>query len=387
MEKTRKRGVVYEPIAFSELPGWDDDDHLAGLKAFIASCPRVLDLRKATAGRGRKSQTPKELVEVCHAALALPSKITRKQARAFLEEMFRPQRVVHDKLEGLLTSYYEPLLHGSRTRHGKFQTPILKRPKDLVTAVPETSGKTAHRGVTHGRRTASGISPLPTRAEIAAGALAHQNLELLYLQSPVDLYFLQIQGSGKIQLRDGSIARVSYDGKNGHAYTSIGRYLIDKGLVAAHKMSMGALGRWLKADPARGQMVMNLNASYVFFKETPAEDSGPPGAMGTPLIAGRSLAVDPGVHALGSPIYVSTPTLVLTGTTKPFRRLMVAQDVGAAIKGPERGDIFMGSGDKAQHRASRVRHPGNLFVFLPRSGVRREAAVPGQSVAPVSRRR
>ncbi len=364
MESTRKAGIHYDPVAFSELPGWENDDHLAGFKAFLASCPRVLQFSKAPAQKAGRGRTPPELFEACKAALALPAKVKRTEARAFIEQYFRPHRIAHQNFEGLLTGYYEPLLDGSRERQGTFQTPVLKRPPDLVTLVSETSTKRAPTGPTHARATASGNLPFASRAEIDAGALDGRSLEILYLESPVDLFFLQIQGAGRIRLPDGSIVRVSYDGKNGHPYTSIGQHLIDKGIVAANKMSMGALGRWLKSDPDRARKIMNLNASYVFFREMPADHDGPPGAIGVPLVAGRSLAVDPSFHALGSPVYVAVPTLYAAGAKAPFQRLMVAHDVGAAIKGPERGDIFFGSGSNAAKTAGKVRHPGNLFMFL-----------------------
>ncbi|MEZ5854314.1 MAG: MltA domain-containing protein [Hyphomicrobiaceae bacterium] len=364
MEKTRKSGISYEPIAFGELPGWDQDDHLAALKAFISSCPRLLALNRSRATTKQRAKTPTELMAVCKAALALPAKIKRTEARALLETWFRPHRIVHREPEGLLTGYYEPIIEGSRQRQGRFEAPILKRPAELVTLVSETAAKRNGVGLTHGRSGASGVVPFATRAEIDAGALAGRGLELLYLESPVDVFFLQIQGSGRIQLSDGTIVRVTYDGKNGHPYTSIGQYLINTGQLAANKMSMAALGRWLKANPARARTIMNKNASYVFFRELPAGEEGPPGAIGVPLIAGRSLAIDPSIHALGSPIYVSVPTLATPGGKPHFQRLMVAHDVGGAIKGAERGDIYFGSGANAAKFAGKVRHPGNMYVFL-----------------------
>lgn len=354
--------LTYDPISFDELPGWADDDHLAALRAFQASCPRVI-AGKAGTGKAATEPLTAALVPVCMAAMELPAKLTRAEARSFLERNFQPHRVVHMATEGLLTGYYEPILEGSRTREGRFQAPIFRRPPDLVTLVPETRGAVPG-SLTHARRTAAGLVPFSTRAEIEAGALGGQGLELLYLPDAVDKYFLQVQGSGRVRLTDGTIVRVQYDGKNGHPYTSIGRYLIDKGLLAADKMSMGALGRWLKADVERARMVMNQNASYVFFREMPADASGPLGAIEVPLVAGRSLAVDPALHRLGSPIYVSAPTLIPAGHKRPFNRLMVAHDVGGAIKGPERADLYFGSGATAERQASTIRHPGNLFVFV-----------------------
>jgi membrane-bound lytic murein transglycosylase A len=352
--------VRFEPISFHDLPGWAEDDHLAALKAFQASCPQVI---AGKAGKSTGSEAA-ALVAACTTAMALPPTMTRLMARTFFETQFRPHRIAHAGSEGLLTGYYEPVIDGSRTRQGKFQTPLFKRPGDLVTIVPETRAA-APGGLTHAQRTSAGLVPFATRAEIEAGALAGKNLELLYLASPVDIYFLQIQGAGRIRLRDGTYVRVQYDGKNGHPYTSIGRYLIDKGLLAADKVSMGALGRWLKADLARAREVMNQNASYVFFREMPADSRGPQGAFEVALIAGRSLAIDPAFHRLGSLIYVSGPKLTPKGHARPFNRLMVAHDVGGAIKGPERADIYFGTGERAESQASGVRHAGHLYTLVP----------------------
>ena len=217
------------------------------------------------------------------------------------------------------------------------------------------------------RKTEKGIEPYFTRAEIDQGALKGKGLELLYFADPVDIFFMQIQGSGRIKLTDGTTVRVHYDGKNGHPYSSIGRYLIEKALLAADKVSMGALATWLKADPERAKKVMWQNASYVFFRELKGEEAGAPlGALNVPLTPGRSLAVDPGYHALGTPDLRQRADDEACAKAAPFNRLMVAQDVGSAIKGPERGDIYFGSGDAAGKLAGVTKHPGRFFVLLPK---------------------
>jgi membrane-bound lytic murein transglycosylase A len=373
--------ATYQPVAFTELPGWADDDHAAALQAFRASCPRVV-ARSAAKGADRPGLTA-GLLDVCQTVLAMPERVTRSEARGVFERYFTPHRVIHSATEGLLTGYYEPVIEGSRTRQGRFQTPILKRPPDLVTVVPETRGS-VRGGLTHARRTGDGLVPFATRAEIEAGALAGDRLDLIYLTDPVEKFFLQIQGSGLIRLTDGTTTRVQYDGKNGHPYSSIGRYLIDRGLVAADKMSMGALGRWLKSDLDRARLVMNQNPSYVFFKEAPSGARGPEGALQVPLVPGRSLAIDPTRHRLGSPVYVTVPGLHLPGDARPFARLMIAHDVGSAIRGPERGDIYFGSGDAAARLAGALRHAGNLVVFLP-AAPRATGAKEARGRAPDSR--
>jgi membrane-bound lytic murein transglycosylase A len=357
-EKGKSRFV---PVGFADLPGWGDDDHAAAFKAFRASCPKVIALSKSA--RPRKQPIPPDLIAACEEALRLPERTSRSESQKYFERFFRPHRVVHANPQGLLTGYYEPLMEGSRTRDARFQTPLYKRPADLVTVIEETQ-RGAVGQLTHARQTKAGLVPFATRAEIDEGALRGQNLELLWLADPVDKFFLQIQGSGRMRLTDGTTIRVHYDGKNGHPYTSIGRFLIDKGLLAADKVSMGALGRWLRADPARGRFVMQQNASYVFFKELPDSANGPLGAIEVSLVPGRSLAIDPAVHTLGSPVYVSAPTLTHARQGKPFTRLMVAHDVGSAIKGPERGDIYFGSGDTAGRLAGITKHPGHLFALV-----------------------
>ena len=364
--------VTFAAVPFTSLPGWHDDDHLAALKAFLVSCPRLTAAAKAGDKAGRVP-TPPPLLAACEAALQLGAKVTRAQAKAYFEQHFSPERIVHAGNQGLLTGYYEPLMEGSRKREGRFQTPILRRPADLVNLVDEASRGTVGKQFSHARKTASGLVAFATRAEIDAGALQSQKLELLYLADAVDVFFLQIEGSGRIKLTDGQTVRVQYDGKNGHPYTSIGRYLIDKGLLAADKVSMATLRRWLRADVSRGQTVMHQNASYVFFREMPAASAGPLGVLEIPLTPGRSLAVDTSVHMLGAPVYVSAPALTHALKGRPYNRLMVAQDVGSAIRGPERGDIYFGSGEAAGRLAGITKHPGHLFVL--------RARLPGEELA------
>ncbi|HRN85053.1 MAG TPA: MltA domain-containing protein [Hyphomicrobium sp.] len=356
--------AAFSPVPFAELPGWDSDDHLAAFEAFVRSAPA---LREAAGRASGKTKTAgAALVATAEAALAKASKIsTRDAARAFFEGMFAPHRVKHHGAEGLLTGYYEPVLDASREASGAFRVPIYRRPPDLVNLVGEAERGALADGLTHARRTASGIEPYATRAEIEGGALANQGLELVWLEDPVDAFFLHVQGSGRVRLAGGESIRITYDGKNGHPYTSIGRYLIDSGAMAAEEMSLDALKAWLTAHPDDARAVMQQNTSFVFFRELGSEADAPLGALGTGLSSGRSLAVDTGYHALGTPIYVSAPTL------KPwdesgFARLMIAQDVGSAIRGPERGDIYFGSGADAGRLAGSTKHPGRFFVLLPR---------------------
>ena len=302
----------YQPIAFADLPGWSQDDHLAAFKTFLKSCERIIAYgRDTSADKGLPP--PAALVLACTDAGRRTGEIKGKDsARAFFEANFTPNAVVHNGKPGMLTGYYEPLLEGSRTPQGPYQTPIYKRPPDLVNVVADTQRGTLKSGaLTHVRKTEKGVEPYFTRAQIDEGALKGKGLELLYLANPVDKFFLQIQGSGRVKLTDGNTVRIHYDGKNGYPYRSIGRYLTEKALLAADKVSMGTLIAWLKADTERAKKVMWYNASYVFFRELKsADDAGAPlGALKVPLTGGRSLAIDPSYHALGTPIFVSAPSL------------------------------------------------------------------------------
>jgi len=360
-------GASFKPVPFSDLPGWEADDHAAAFGAFLKSCARLIAAARA-GNKAGKVAIPPELIAICADAARLPGTVDRAAAKAFFESRFEPHAVVHKGSSGLLTGYYEPLLDGARKADTRFKTPIYKRPPDLVNLVEEAQRGAKGAVLTHARRTDKGNVPFATRAEIEGGALVGKGLELLYMTDAVDVFFMQVQGSGRIRLPDGSKIRVHYDGKNGHPYTSIGRYLIDKGLLAADKLSLAALQKWLRADPQRATHVMHQNASYVFFRELKgAEAENVLGVLEIPLTPGRSLAVDAGVHALGSPVYVSAPKLTHATQGKPFQRLMIAQDVGSAIKGPERGDLYFGSGDAAGALAGVTKHPGRFHVLLPRT--------------------
>ncbi len=352
--------VTFAPASFDDLPGWKSDDHLAALKTFLMSCGKVIKAAKTESG------ATASLARACQAAAEI-KKPTREAARTFFETQFKPHRVEYRGAErGLLTGYYEPVLKGSRKPDGRFQTPIYRRPPDLMNVVAETQRASKADGLTHVRKTDKGFEPYATREDIEKGALKDKGLELLYLADPVDTFFMHIQGSGRIELTDGTTVRVNYDGKNGYPYTSVGRYLINSGMLTADGVSLGSVRKWLRKDRERGQKVMWQNKSFVFFRELKGHEAeGPLGAMSVPLTAGRSLAVDTGYHTLGTPIYVSAPSLKHATKTGSFNRLMVAQDVGSAIKGPERGDIYFGSGSKAGRIAGVTKNEGSFFVLLP----------------------
>ncbi len=366
--------VVWEPVAFADIPGWADDDHAAAMAAFLESGRR---LPAASA-----QQPDAALANVCRQALERfgGSGPDGPTARGFFEARFVPHRLRHDGPRGLLTGYYEPIIAGSREPGGRFVVPLYRRPADLVNLVSEAERGARAGGLTHMRRLPSGaLVPYPTRSEIEQGALAGQGLELAWFEDPVDVFFLQVQGSGLIRLPDASTMRVTYDGKNGYPYTSVGRTLIDGGAIAETDMSLQVLGDWLRADRERGRRAMWANASFAFFREvTAAAGDGvagdgahdaPLGVLGSPLHPLRSLAVDTASHALGTPIWVSAPSLTHADTQGgSFARLMVAHDVGSAIRGPERGDIFFGTGDAAGARAGITKHTGSFIVLRAAGG-------------------
>ena len=290
-----KTDVSFKPLSFSQVPGWEEDDHAAALKTFLKSCDRVLAATRERTSLDKLPPPPAGLAAACTAASRLPGPMTKAAAKAFFEQYFTPNTLSHKGPSGLLTGYYEPVMKGSRTPQGEFQTPIHKRPSDLVTLVDETARATVGNSLTHGRKTEKGVEPYATRATIEQGALKGRLLELVYFADPVDVFFLHIQGSGRVKLTDGTSIRVHYDGKNGHPYSSIGRYLIEKGLLAADKVSMGALKNWLRADPERGKQVMWQNASYVFFRELKGPDAkGPMGAMQVQLTPGPQIVISDG---------------------------------------------------------------------------------------------
>jgi len=342
--------INFKAVEFAEIAGWASDAHELAFATLLKSC------------RKSGTQTP-----VCEAALALGDNANRETARAFFEAHYSPHAIEGYSSSGFVTGYYEPEVRGSRERVGAFQIPVYRRPDDLVTLVPDTYRARFNEQLTAMRRDGNEFVPYYTREDIEAGALEGQDLELLYLDDPVELFFLQVQGSGLVRLSDGSTTRLSYAGKNGYPYTSIGKLLVERGELARDAASMDALKAWLRADAERARRLMLENRSYIFFRELWAHEmeAGPIGAEGVALTPGRSLAVDASYHVLGTPIFVAAPGLK-DEEGRPFQRLMIAQDVGSAIAGPERGDIFFGSGEVAGALAGSARQDARFFILIPR---------------------
>jgi len=309
-------------LSFPELDGWAADDHAAALDVFRGAC----------AGGRFGGRSPPHWAALCVAAAGATD------ARAFFERHFRPVRF-GDPGGALFTAYYEPVLPGSRTRAAGYSVPLYAPPADLAARQPHFS-----------------------RAEIEAGALSGQGLELLWLADPVEAYFLQVQGSGRVRLPDGTSARIGYAGKNGHPYRSLGRLLVERGEMPLEAATARGIRDWLNADPARGAVLMDENPSYVFFREVAdlPPEAGPIGTLGIPLTPRRSAAVDPDIYTLGLPVWIEAET-----PAGPVRRLMLAADTGGAIRGPQRADLFLGTGDAAGEEAGATRSGGRLVALVP----------------------
>lgn len=305
-------------LTFDQLDGWESDDHAQALRVFVETCDKLDD-------------------PVWRPICALARDTQPDGAKAFFELFFRP--TISGSPPALFTGYFEPELDGSPVRTPRFAYPIYRRPPDLTDGAPWYS-----------------------RADIdGAGVLRGRGLELAWLADPVDVYFLQVQGSGRIRMPDGHVIRVGYAGKNNQPYRSIGQELIRRGIFDESEVSADVIQNWVRQNPGAGQTLMNTNPSFVFFRKIAdlAPNQGPIGALGRPIMAGRSVAIDPAHVPLGAPVWIEKDG------AEPMRRLMIAQDTGGAIKGAQRADIFFGTGRKAGLDAGRIKDPGRLIVLMP----------------------
>ena len=338
------------PASFADLPGWRDDDLAGAWSAFRAGC-RALRFREHW-------RTVCELAEPLEGPDA-------EAIRAYFEASFVPYRVANPdgSEEGMVTGYYEPRLRGSRERRAPYLHPLYAPPDDLlVIDLTSVAPETKHlrlRGRLDGRR----VVPYYSRAEIENGAAPVAGKEIVYIDDAIEAFFLQIQGSGRVRLESGEELRVGYADQNGHPYQSIGRYLVATGELKLGEASLQGIQAWAQANPARVVELLNQNPSYVFFRELPPADAGPIGALGVPLTAERSIAVDPRFVPLGAPVYLATTH---PNSSVPLERLMIAQDTGGAIRGPVRADFFWGSGPDAGLLAGRMRQQGRMWVLLPK---------------------
>jgi len=352
------------PAAFQDLPGWQADRHAEILPVLARSCGRLVrQPAERKLGPDGAMGTVADWVAPCRALAAVPAG-SDPAARAFLEEWFRPFLAGnHGDAEGLFTGYYEAELRGSRTRKGDYQTPLRRRPSDLV-MVDLGEFRDGMKGERIAGRVVDGrLRPYEDRKAIEAGALKEPGLDLVWVDDPVDAFFLQIQGSGRVTLDDGSVMRVGYDGQNGHPYFAIGRELVARGALTKDEVSMQSIRAWLDANPDQAKGVLHMNPSYVFFRVLDGE--GPIGAQSVPLTPGRSLAVDPRFVAYGTPLWLDAEDPL--DARARVRRLMVAQDTGGAIRGPVRGDVFWGHGEEAELRAGKMKSKGRYWLLIPRT--------------------
>jgi membrane-bound lytic murein transglycosylase A len=345
-------------VAFAELPGWNDDALTAAWPAFIAQCPTLL---------AQVAGTPIWRDACTAALLSIPD--NDAAARAFFERHFTPYSVSapDERDTGLVTGYYEPLLRGSRHRDERYRYPLYAPPDDLFRVelaelFPELEGKRV-RGRVDGKR----VVPYWTRADIEADRASLAGKALVWVDDPLDAFFLHIQGSGRVTLEEGDVMRVGYADQNGQPFRSIGRLLVERGELTLAGASMQAIKQWGRDHPDQLPSLLAENPSYVFFREIipdpKAAIDGPIGSLGVPLLAQRTIAVDPRAIPLGAPVYLAT-TYPLSG--RPLARLVMAQDTGGAIKGALRADFFWGFGDSAGEQAGRMRQPGKMWLLWPK---------------------
>jgi len=364
--------IYLTPVTFEQLPGWQDDAMSAALPAFLRSCQKWQEMDPAKPlGAGGFAGTVADWLPLCNTAWGLTPR-DDIDMRGFFTRWFVPFLVSgSDGADGLFTGYYEPELYGSLQPQHPFTTPLYRLPDDLV-SVPLGQFRSDLEGQSIvGRVQGNQFLPYYSYQEIDQGALAGRGLELLWVDDPIDAFFLMIQGSGIIYLPDGTTMRVGYAGKNGRPYVAIGRVLADMGQIPLEQVSLASIRAWLEANPDRAKSVMYQNPSFVFFREI--EGEGPIGAQGTVLTPGRSMAVDNRFIPYGAPLFVETiwPSGVDQGLA--MRRLFIAQDTGGAIRGAVRGDIYWGSGKVAEQYAGNMKAQGRYYILLPLSVAERRA--------------
>lgn len=356
--------LTLNALPYEKLPGWKADRHSQALPAFLRSCARLAKMPPETAiGDQAVMGKVKDWLPICTDAARVRAG-NDTDARYFFESRFQAYAATNfGKRRGLFTGYYEPQLRGAWQADSRFRVPIYSLPKDVIGADlgqfdDRWSGEQIAGRLVDGR-----YVPYFDRAEIEDGALAGRQLEILWVDDPIDAFFLHIQGSGRITLPDGAHLRLGYGGRNGRPYTAVGRELVAAGIMKLKDVSMPAIRRWMVENPVAGQALMRKNRSFVFFKVLKTE--GPIGAQGVVLTPGRSLAVDRAFIPLSVPLWLAT-TDPGTKPVKPLRRLVIAQDTGSAIKGPVRGDLFWGYGAAAGDKAGIMKERGSYFLLLPR---------------------
>ncbi len=355
---------LLQPVSFADLPGWADDDHLPAFQAFRRSAFHVLakPYRSGSLGVAFESFAP------AYADARQISLQSEADARDFFERHFAPAFVSPgDAQNGFVTGFYEPVVEASPVRAAGFTVPLLKRPDDLIDMDDANRPPGLDPYLAFARRTETGPVEYYDRPAIEQGALKDRGLEIAWLKSRVDAFFIHVQGAARLEMTDGTVKRVTYVAKSGQRFTGIGKVLADLGEIPLAEVTMQSIRAWLAKNPERVDEVLWRNRSYIFFREAPVDDPGlgPVAAAKVPLAPGRSVAVDRLLHTFGTPFYIDAPSLTAFGG-KEFRRLMITQDTGSAILGPARGDLFAGSGDAAGEIAGVVRNAADFYALLPR---------------------
>ena len=356
-------GLELKKTAVEHLPGFETDKVGHALLAFRKSCKKIVKKNpNARFGSQSYAGLVKDWASIC---TGLPSKGSKNSKyREYLVKKFNAYKIIDlSNSLGLFTGYFEPVLKGSMIKSREFTFPLYPRPLDLILVSLGDWRKSMQGKRIAGKLIGPRLKPYFSRKEIREGALLSTTKPMIWLSSDIDAFFLHIQGSGKIELPDGSNVRLGYAGHNGHNYFPIGRHLKQIGAISQEEMSLQRIKSWLTANPKRKNLVMDLNPSYIFFRRV--ANKGPIGAQGLTLTAGRSLAVDRKFFPLGMLMWLDAEYKDEKGT--PLQRLMVAQDTGGAIKGPIRGDVFWGSGEKALELAGPMKATGKLFILIPKT--------------------
>ena len=356
---------LFLPVSFADLPGWADDDHLPAFEAFRRSALHVLTKSYRSGALGVTFDSFAQAYADSRETLPKDS----SEARCFFEKHFVPALVSpeDDAKHGFVTGFYEPMAEASPVRTEKFTVPLLARPDDLIDIDDANRPAGMDSYLAYGRRTDACLVEYFDRDAIEQGALAGRGLEIAWLATKVDAFFIHVQGAARLQMTDGSTKRLTYAAKSGQRFTGIGKVLADLGEIPLAKVSMQSIRAWLAGNPGRVDEILRKNRSYIFFREAAVEDQalGPIAAAKVPLTPGRSVAVDRLLHTFGTPFYIDAPSLTAFGSSS-FRQLMIAQDTGSAILGPARGDLFAGSGDAAGEIAGVVRNAADFYALLPK---------------------
>lgn len=360
-------GGQYSPLAWSEIAGWGEDDHLAAYAAFRASCKPIA---AQTGAPSDSKALGTSLRDPCRIARGLEL-ADSPAAKTFFEQNFLPLRISRlGEGEGFVTGYYEPVIDGSKTQNEVYNVPVYRRPSNLfVRGTTQNSAGLPNKGQVFRKIGRRKLVPYYDRAEIEDGAIEGRGLEICWLKNQTDLLFSQIQGSARVNLDDGSTVRINYDAHNGYPYTPVGRILIDRGIIPKDQMSMQKIREWMEQNPDGANELRRQNRSYTFFREVQLSDKDEAvGAQGVPLTPGRSIAVDKSLHVYGTPFFIEGQLPIDSEVSKtPFHRLMIAQDTGSAIVGPARADLYFGAGVDAGKIAGRLKNTMRFVMLVPKS--------------------